>query len=87
MPSIQEMIDSGDMAALLAAAAEDHWGKTRRLRAELLSESDRTQLADAPLTEEKKSEWATYRQALRDLPQTHSSATTFEDIVFPTKPE
>ena len=87
MPSIQEMIDSGDMAALLAAAAEDHWGKTRRLRAELLSESDRTQLADAPLTGAKKVEWTTYRQALRDMPITNASATSYEDIVWPTKPE
>ena len=87
MPSIQEMIDSGDMAALLAAAAEDHWGKTRRLRAELLSESDRTQLADAPLPDELKAEWATYRQALRDMPIANASATTYEDIIWPTKPE
>lgn len=87
MLNIEELIASGDVAAALAAAAEDHWGKTRRLRAELLQESDRTQLVDAPFTDSKKAEWATYRQALRDLPTTYSSATSFEEIIFPTKPE
>ncbi len=87
MLNIEELIASGDVGAALAAAAEDYWGKTRRLRAELLQESDRTQLADAPLTDTKKAEWAAYRQALRDLPTTYSSATSFEEIIFPTKPE
>ena len=87
MLNIEELIASGDVAAVLAATAEDKWGKLRRLRKELLNDSDRTQLADAPLTDSKKAEWATYRQALRDLPTTYSSATSFEEIIFPTKPE
>jgi len=33
-----------------------------------LRDSDWTQGNDAPLTDAKKQEWATYRQALRDLP-------------------
>lgn len=32
----------------------------------LLKDSDWTQLPDVPLSAEKKAEWATYRQALRD---------------------
>ena len=40
----------------------------RRLRNILLKVSDWTQFADSPLTAEQKAEWATYRQALRDLP-------------------
>lgn len=39
------------------------------MRNGLLSESDYTQGTDAPLTVEQKAEWATYRQALRDLPE------------------
>jgi hypothetical protein len=39
----------------------------RQVRNDLLRMSDWTQLPDSPLTSEKKSEWATYRQALRDL--------------------
>lgn len=36
-------------------------------RAELLAQSDWTQLADVPLSAEKKQQWETYRQALRDI--------------------
>jgi hypothetical protein len=86
MPSIQELLDSGDIAAALAAAAEDHFDRTRRLRAELLAETDYTQLPDTAMSDAKKAEWAAYRQALRDLPQTYSSATSFAEIIFPTKP-
>lgn len=52
-------------------------------RDRLLKESDWTQMAgDNPLTEEKKIEWQTYRQALRDLPQT----ADLDNIVYPTAP-
>jgi len=51
-----------------------------------LSNSDFTQMADAPFTEQKKAEWATYRQALRDL-TTYSEATSLEEVIFPTAPE
>ena len=40
----------------------------RRRRAGLLSASDWTQVADAPLTDVQKTAWRAYRQALRDLP-------------------
>ena len=40
----------------------------RPMRDDILKSCDWTQVADAPLTDEKKAEWATYRQALRDLP-------------------
>ena len=40
----------------------------RRLRNAFLRECDWTQFADSPLTAEQKQAWATYRQALRDLP-------------------
>lgn len=39
----------------------------RLMRNDLLNATDWTQFADVPMTEEKRSEWATYRQALRDL--------------------
>ncbi len=45
----------------------------RRIRNQKLAESDWTQLPDAPLTAEQKAEWAAYRQALRDVPQTMES--------------
>jgi hypothetical protein len=57
--------------------------RTRR-RHELIA-CDWTQGADSPLSDSKKTEWATYRQALRDLPST--TYTAIDDIVWPTKPE
>lgn len=49
----------------------------------LLMQCDWTQLDDAPITNAKKLEWATYRQALRDIPE----QTGFPwDVNFPQKP-
>ena len=53
----------------------------------MLSASNWTQLPDSPLSESKKLEWATYRQALRDLPQLHSKAESLDDIIWPIQPE
>lgn len=62
------------------------WPKVRRDRDLLLTESDWTQVADTPLTDSKKAEWATYRQALRDVPATNSSVTNIDNVVWPTEP-
>lgn len=43
---------------------------TRPQRDQLLAASDWTQLPDAPLTDDQRAAWRTYRQALRDLPET-----------------
>lgn len=51
-----------------------------------LTMSDWTVGADSPLSDSKKAEWQTYRQALRDLPNTNT-ATQIDDIVWPSKPE
>ena len=59
----------------------------RQTRNDLLIASDWTQVNDSPLTDAKKSEWATYRQELRDLPSSHQSTTNFDDVVFPTQPD
>tara|TARA_R110001606_G_scaffold8060_1_gene35391 strand:- start:7290 stop:7676 length:387 start_codon:yes stop_codon:yes gene_type:complete len=58
----------------------------RQNREHLLITSDWTQGADSPLSDAKKIEWQTYRQALRDLTTT-SSATHPDDVVWPSKPE
>ena len=57
----------------------------RSKRANLLRNSDWTQMTDSPLSEEQKAAWAVYRQALRDMPDT-VSVNTVEEIVWPTKP-
>ena len=59
----------------------------RAKRRNKLSESDWTQVTDNQLTDAKKAEWATYRQALRNLPANNSDATDLSDIIWPTKPE
>jgi hypothetical protein len=57
------------------------WDRIRDRRKKLLAECDYTQLPDYPSI--KKSEWAAYRQALRDIPQNY---TKVSDIVWPVKP-
>jgi hypothetical protein len=57
----------------------------RGIRDGMLSRSDWTQLPDSPLTEEKRAEWATYRQALRDITETY--AENLLDTEFPNPPE
>lgn len=51
-------------------------------RANRLRASDWTQMADAPLSVAAKLLWATYRQALRDLP----GLSGFPDVPWPTPP-
>ena len=58
----------------------------RQIRNDLLIASDWTQVNDSPLTDAKKAEWVTYRQALRDLPANNASATSMDDVTFPTQP-
>ncbi len=59
------------------------WAEIRSKRDALLSSCDWTQLSDSPLSSDKKALWVTYRQALRDLPDTQ---TDINNIVYPTKP-
>ena len=59
------------------------WIELRRDRDALLLSSDYTQTPDSPLSDSKKQEWATYRQALRDLP---SNTTDPVNPTWPSKP-
>ena len=58
----------------------------RNKRLYLLQDSDWTVGVDSPLSDEKKAEWSTYRQALRDLPSQYTDEDNFNDVVFPTPP-
>ncbi len=60
--------------------ADEPWRLLRWRRDGLLFGSDWTQSADAPVD---KAAWATYRQALRDLPD---NTTDPENPVWPTPP-
>jgi hypothetical protein len=54
--------------------------KTRDLRNDLLQKSDWTQVADAPVDQ---AAWATYRQALRDIP---AQVGFPSEVTWPTEP-
>lgn len=66
----------------IAFRVERKWEAVRSRRNRMLAESDWTQLPDSPLTEDKIAEWASYRQALRDI----TEQTDPFNAVFPIAP-
>ena len=82
-------VQDGDQVTLVAdplkvqAKLDQAWTQLRTERNQFLAACDWTQIPDAPLSQEKKSEWAQYRQALRDLPDTISDPT---QVVWPVSP-
>jgi len=68
------------------AALKLEWAKNnvRQKRNELLTESDWTQLADAPLNPGQIQQWRVYRQVLRDLPASVNAPD--QAIDWPTQP-
>jgi len=96
----QSIIDiyDAEIARLEAEAIEAAkltWDKIRGVRDTDLQDSDWTQLLDAPVDAAKQLEWVTYRQGLRDVPQTHVSedltkykdTKDFKEKKFPKEPE
>jgi len=76
-----------DMTAQeMADRDESHMAHLREQRNQKLADSDWTQASDYPtsLADDKKSQWATHRQALRDLPAT-ADMTLWPDV-WPIKP-
>jgi hypothetical protein len=61
----------------------DHWASLRTKRTNLLKHCDWTQAPDSPLSDSKKAEWQTYRQALRDITTGLSDPTS---VTWPTEP-
>lgn len=57
------------------------WKLFRRERNIKLAKTDYTQLADAPLTSEKKTEYRKYRKFLRDLPKNYDNITIWDASV------
>ena len=64
-------------------ADEEPKNELRKVRNKALARTDWTQTVDAPLTDEQKAEWRTYRTALRNITDTYSSLDT---VVWPTYP-
>ena len=67
---------------------ESHIYNLRYERDEKLAASDWTQASDhsSPLANDKKAEWETYRQTLRDLPATTDMLTWPDSFTWPTEP-
>lgn len=66
----------------IQSAKDSAMAGIRNQRDRLLASCDWTQLPDAP--SDMKSEWATYRQALRDFPATLTDAR--QSVTWPTPP-
>ena len=82
--------ESGGVITIIKSAEwlenknNEAWRKIRKERNQLLKDSDYIMVSDAPITTEKKEEWTTYRQVLRDIPQDYDSP---DEVVYPTKPK
>ena len=74
---VVEVVDKteDEIAADVASKA----AQVRAARDRALANSDWTQVADAPVDKEA---WATYRQSLRDLPNSNG----WPDVELPTEP-
>ena len=59
------------------------WQQLRGRREDLLLHCDWTQASDSPLSSDKKTEWATYRQAVRNLPANTADPS---DVTWPDEP-
>ena len=82
-PSVTQPSDSAINAITDATILGEHDMKMLRMeRNAKLAETDWTQSRDVTLSND--SAWATYRQALRDITD---SATSLDDVTWPTKPE
>ena len=66
-----------------AEAVDLDMNRVRRQRDGQLRGTDWTQLGDAALGDHTAEEWATYRQTLRDIPQTYSRVS---EVVWPEDP-
>jgi len=72
-----------------AADNIDYMQMMRDRRNTLLTACDWTQLSDSPLSAAKKTEYQTYRQDLRDMPQDNPNVDTkaeYDALVWPTEP-
>jgi len=78
----EEIARDAEEATWVAGAVDRAWARLREERNIKLNETDWTQVPDAPSAGETA--WATYRQALRDLPVNTSDPV---NPTWPTKPE
>ena len=58
----------------------------RAQRKDLINNRDWTVMSDSPLSDSKKAEWVTYRQALRDITNGIDTEAKALAVTFPTQP-
>lgn len=76
-----------DEQAWLVGAFDRAMSDLRSKRNKLLADSDYIILADSPIASAKKSEWMTYRTALRNLTQGLDTIEKINNVVYPLKPQ
>jgi len=82
-----KIVDGAAVTVGVSKLREQAISEMKAERRDRLYDSDWTQGEDSPLSTEKKAEWATYRQALRDLPDSHTNIINIDDVVWPEEPE
>lgn len=87
-PNAHKIVDGTAQSYSPSYVTGTNTAAVRKQRDELLLASDWTQGADSPLTDSKKAEWVTYRQALRDMmaSYTDNADNTVAATTFPTEP-
>jgi hypothetical protein len=78
---------SGDTPRIVDTAPqvtdEDKMCELKILRNNMLRRTDWTVLPDSPFTEEQRTQWKEYRQALRDIPEHYSNC---DEVIWPDMP-
>ena len=82
-----KIVDGAAVTVGVSKLREQAISEMKAERRDRLYDSDWTQGEDSPLSTEKKAEWATYRQALRDLPDSHTNIINIDNVVWPEEPE
>lgn len=82
------VVEQFDAHRYLTEGVPENMKTLKHARHTRLIDCDWTQMADSPLTDEKKAEWAAYRTLLRDLPaaQTDDPYDPANFTGWPTKP-
>ena len=78
----QEFLEWKSKGNKLAEADPLSWDDIRLKRNKILIDTDWTMTTGATVDQ---AQWATYRQTIRDLPQTYKDKTP-DDVVWPTQP-
>ena len=73
------------LASHFSKTAILNWTKVKLIRNFLLMDSDWTQLGDAPITDEDKARWVSYRAKLRVIPQEQKEIAA-NSVTFPMTP-